>query len=209
MESFFDSDRKEAANTPVISKKRARVVNEVDQELKSKARLYCSSPEQWQIVSRYSTERLRAFCENHEFRQQGELNNTVFSFIQRAISLAIDYISLGDGYIKKEIENDISLRQSIELEAGSFVSLLSNKFKIISLLTIDSTNGKLNQMRNRPLPVEITELKNEQPTACLFESADFPGEFGMPEATVCEETRTVPGIDGGSATDPDLDGQKE
>jgi hypothetical protein len=147
---------------------------------------------------------MKDFCDSHEFRQQSELNNTVFSFVQRALALAMDLISGGDGYVQKEIENDISLRQSIELEAGAFVSLLSNKFKIASLLAIDSSNGKLTQMRNRPLPVEITEVKNEQPDQCLFESADFPGQIDGGEATACEETREISGPNHGQTDDNDI-----
>ena len=203
MQSFFP-DSTQPANKQVISKKRARVVNEVDHELKQKARLYCSSSEQFKIVSRYNNERLKDFCDNHEFRQQGELNNTVFSFVQRALALAMDLISGGDGYVQREIESDLSLRKSIELEAGAFVTLLSNKFKIVSLLTIDSTNGKLNQIRDRPPTLEISEVKNEQPDQCLFESALFPPEFGGGETTVCEETREIPGPDHGQADDHDI-----
>jgi hypothetical protein len=207
MESFF-TDNKEPANKQVTSRKRARIVNEVDQELKQKARLYCSSAEQWKIVSRYSNERLRDFCDSHEFQKQSELHNTVFSFVQRALALAMDLVSGGDGYVQREIESDLSLRKSIELEAGAFVSLLSNKFQIVSLLAIDSTNGKLNQIRDRPPPIEITEVKNDPPDQCLFEPADFPGQIGGAGTTVCEETREISGPDCRSAADHDHDGPK-
>lgn len=211
MENFF-TDHTENTNKQVTSKKRTRVVNEIDHELKQKARLYCSSAEQWKIVSRYGNERLKDFCDNHEFRQQGDLNQTVFSFVQRAMALAIDLIAGGNGYIQTEIENDVSLRKSIELEAGNFVSLLSNKVKIISLLTVDSANGKMNQRRDQPT-LDIVEVKNEQqPNECLFESTDFPGEFGGPETTPECDEGPIPGIDCGQTANHDFsssEGQRQ
>ena len=48
---------------------------------------------------------------------------------------------MGDDYVNKEIQNDISLKESIEIERANWVSYLSNRFKIAALLGVDIANG--------------------------------------------------------------------
>lgn len=189
MESFFAS-----SETPpvavIASKKRKKAHVEVGDDIKKKARLYCTCPEQWKSVSRYNAERLTQFCEEYEFRQQSELHTTVFDFAQRVLALGMDTVLGARGYVQTEIQNDLSLRKAIELEAGNWVSFLSNRFQIVSLLAIDSASGKMNQRRDEPV-VEISI--EEEENGCLPTSADCSATTLGEEPTFDDSERDLPG----------------
>ena len=130
-----------------------------ERETKEKARLYCSCSEQWVVISKYSAQKLKEWVELKEFDNQKKLNETIFSFVHSAIAYAFDLILRGDSYIKQEIENDVSLRHSLEIEAGNWATLLSNKLKIGCLLSVDSANGKMRQRQENKSSVVITEIE--------------------------------------------------
>ena len=44
-------------------------------DLKSRARLYCKSPDQWLIVKKYGKDRLEQFVIENDFNAQKELTN--------------------------------------------------------------------------------------------------------------------------------------
>ena len=197
MDTFFNDDQSNATDiTKNKSTKRKRPIVEIDPETKQKAELYCNSAEQWCIVKKYSRERLQDFCSQHEFNEKSKLNETVFCFIQRAIGIGADTLGFGDGYIKAEIENDLSLKKAIQNEAGNFLHLLSNRFKIFSLLSIDIMNGKLNQRRDNPPEIEIEEIINEQPGQREPGTTDDIADVVQQEV-IPEEDREVPGVDCG------------
>ena len=54
-----------------------------DEELRNKARYFCSCPEQWRSVSRYSPERMQCFVEENQFREQQNLQGQIFDLVQR------------------------------------------------------------------------------------------------------------------------------
>ena len=150
MDRFFPTDV-----TDVTKKTTKRKVEKevVDESLKQKARLYSKCPEQWKIVSKYNSQRLKEFVDEREFQQQSELHNTVFNFAQRILGLTLDLCANGKGYIQTEIENDMSLRSAIEVEAANWVAFLSNRWKILALTSVDISNGKINQRKNEPTEV--------------------------------------------------------
>ena len=175
MEDFFPESKKSAQE--VTSKKRKVEKQPVDDDLRKRARLYCVCPEQWRSVSRYNKERLETFVQENQFKEEQHLHNTVFDFVQRSLAWGFDLFSRGGGFVRTEIENDLSLRTAIVSEAGSFVSLLSNRVRILSLLATDTMSGKMNQAVKSP---QIVEIKNDDP---LIVPGPPPGQ---------SETATMP-----------------
>ena len=163
MDGFFNNEP--IATEEVVVKKKKRKLEKKDddkddeRETKEKARLYCSCSEQWVVISKYSAQKLKDWVELKEFDNQKKLNETIFSFVHGAIAYAFDLILRGDNYIKHEIENDVSLRHSLEIEAGNWATLLSNKLKIGCLLSVDAANGKMRQRQENKSSVVITEVE--------------------------------------------------
>ena len=203
MDEFFPEAQQSAQ---VTGKKRKSEKQPIDEDLRNKARYYCTCIEQWRSVSRYSAERLVQFVQENEFREQQHLQNQVFDFAQRGLGYLIDKFSGGNGFVSEQIENDQSLRSAIVAEGGNFVSLLNNKVKLLALLATDTMTGKLNQKLREPQIEDITqEIKNGNDTPNFFREA--PGEKEAPMPTggtlpgnpVCDET--VDNVSGGSQRD--------
>jgi hypothetical protein len=139
------------------TKKRKRVITgDGDDLLKQKARLFAKTPEAWRSVSKYSAVRLKEYVEEHEHKQQQHLYETVFDFSHKIVGLVLDKISKGDGYVQREIESDITIRQCIEQEMQNWVTFLSNRYKAIACLGIDVVNGKRRQSIEAPPIIEET-----------------------------------------------------
>ena len=158
MEAFFQPS--EAVDVPVTTQKKKRKVEdkkEDNDEIKQKARLYCKCTEQWKIISKYNPEKLRTWVDEKEFDQIKALHETIFSFATRVIGFGLDKLCLADDYVNKEIQNDISLRESIEIECANWVSFLSNRFKIVALLGVDIANGKLKQTQENKSMIIIEQ----------------------------------------------------
>ena len=179
MDEFFPEAQQSAQ---VTGKKRKSEKQPIDEDLRNKARYYCTCIEQWRSVSRYSAERLVQFVQENEFREQQHLQNQVFDFMQRGLGYLIDKFSGGNGFVSEQIENDQSLRSAIVAEGGNFVSLLNNKVKLLALLATDTLTGKLNQNLREPQIEDITqEIKNGNDTPNFFREA--PGEKEAPMST--------------------------
>ena len=179
MDEFFPEAQQSAQ---VTSKKRRAEKQPIDEDLRNKARFYCTCPEQWRSVSRYSAERLVQFVQENEFKEQQHLQNQVFDFVQRGLGYLIDKFSGGNGFVQHEIETDQSLRSAIQQEAGNFVSLLNNKVKLLALLATDTMTGKMNQKLQGPQIEDITqEIKNGNNAPNFFGEA--PGEKEAPMPT--------------------------
>ena len=147
----------------VTAKKRKRVisVDENNDLMKQKARLFAKTPEAWRSVSKYSAVRLKEYVEEHEHQQQQHLYETVFDFSHKMVSVVMDKISKGDGYVQNEIEADITIRQCIEMELQNWVQFLSNRYKALACLGIDVVNGKKRQSIETPTIIEETDGNNE------------------------------------------------
>ena len=146
--------------TPV-NKKRKRSTTKTDSEnneLRSKAKFYCSCPEQWRSVSKYSEKRMSDFVHEREFDNERNLHDSIFDFAVKILGTGLDIIMKGNSHIKNEIECDENLKQAIRLEGSNFVSYLNNRFKIISLTAIDVFNGKQKQKLLDPPPETIEEI---------------------------------------------------
>lgn len=158
MEGFFKPS--EQTDVPVTSSKKKRKIEDKKDdtdELKQTAKLYCKCSEQWKIISKYNTDKLKAWIDEKEFDQTKQLHDTVFSFLQKAIGFGLDTMTRGEDYVNKEILDDVSLRQAIEIEAANWVSYLSNRFRILALIGIDVSNGKLKQNQENKSMVTIIE----------------------------------------------------
>ena len=177
MDEFFP-EHKESAQ--VTNKKRRAEKQPIDDDLRNKARFYCTCPEQWRSVSRYSADRLAVFVQENEFQEQQHLQNQVFDFVQRGLAYLADKFSGGGGYVQEQIENDQSLRSAIVAEGGNFVSLLNNKVKLFSLMAVDTMTGKMNQRLREPQIEEIiAHEKNDNDTSNFFGEAPRQEETQM------------------------------
>ena len=130
---------------------------EDNEEMKQKAKLYCKCTEQWKIISKYNPDKLKTWVEEKEFDQIKALHETIFSYATRVIGYGLDKMCKGDDYVDQEIQNDISLRESIEIECANWVQFLSNRFRIVTLLGVDIANGKLKQIKENKSTIVITE----------------------------------------------------
>jgi hypothetical protein len=114
-------------------------------DLRKKAESLCKCWEQARLVRKYKKERLKDFIQQHEFDSDNELRETVFSFIHKGYSTALDFLVKGDGHVGRRLSDDNALRSSIETEGRDFVKYLSNKMKILMLSTAGVYDGKLIQ----------------------------------------------------------------
>ena len=170
MEAFFKSSEAvsepsaEAVTAPPKGKKRKIQEEKKDdqEEMRQKARLFCQCAEQWKIVSKYNLEKLKAWVQDKEFDQQQALYQTIFDFTQKAIGFGLDLICKGDDFVNQEVQNDISLRTAIQVEAQQWVQFLSNRFKILALISVDIANGKIKQRLENKSTVTIVEEQIEE-----------------------------------------------
>ena len=193
MDDFFPQNKE----TAVTSKKRKAEKPIIDEDLRKRAQLFCTCPEQWRSVSRYSKERLEQFVQENEFRQQQSLQLQVFGFVQRGLAFVTDKLSGGNGYVQQQIEKDQNLRTAIQAEAGSFIGLLNNKVKLFALMASDTCVGKMNQQLNEP---KIIEIKNDNPPIFFGQvakqaEAPMPSGGEVPRDQICPET--IDNISGG------------
>ena len=186
MDSFFEQS--EIKQEVVTNQKKKRKLDEKKDdtdELKQKARLYCSCTEQWKIINKYSVDKLKTWVDEREFEQTKRLHETVFSFVQRAIAFGLDTVTFGDDHVSKEIQDDVSLRQALEVEAGNWLAFLSNRFKILALLSADVANGKLKQKQENKSMITIIEQNgNNEPVEPMSRpeeevpNGEVPGDLG-------------------------------
>ena len=151
-----DDSTEKAENTAEPAKKK-RKKNDTFEDIKEKAKAWCKTPEEWLAVQQLSRKKLEEFVQRKEFESSKEFSNQVFSFMHGMLALVLDTVSRGDGYVKEEIMNDLSLRESIELECKDIVHYLHNKTKLILLSSIDVYNGKCKEIANRPDIEEVVE----------------------------------------------------
>ena len=160
MDAFFQPSS-EVVDVPVTTqktkKRKIEDKKEDNEEMKQKAKLYCKCTEQWKIISKYNPDKLKTWVEEKEFDQIKALHETIFSFATRVIGFGLDKVCRGDDYVNKEIQNDISLMESIEIECADWVQFLSNRFKIVAVLGVDIANGKIKQVKENISTIVIQE----------------------------------------------------
>ena len=162
---YFSSEPRvnpDSVVTPVVVSKKKRKRENDDgglSDLKQKARLYCSCPQQWKSVSKYGLKRMEEFVQEKEFERQQQLFDNIFGFAHQFLALALDTVTKSNGFVQTEIENDLSLRQAIEAEGARFVQFLNNRWKLLALTSVDVFNGKRKQLlAEPPAEPEIVEI---------------------------------------------------
>ena len=132
-DDFEPYETKTTTVTPVAvtttNKRKRSIVEDGDDLLRQKARLFAKTPEAWRSVSKYSAVRLKEYIEEHEHNQTQHLYETVFDFTHKMVGVVLDKISKADGYVQREVESDITIRQCIEIEMQNWVTFLSNRYK--------------------------------------------------------------------------------
>ena len=158
-------------------------------ELRKKAQGYCSCYEQWRIVSRYKKEKLVEFIEMKEFDSLKNIRENVFNTIHKGVGILFDKFFRADGYVQNHIENDISLRESIEQEGQQFIKFLSNRSRIAFLLTSDSIQGKMQQYKEKrdTQPPEISIIEDDQTSSDHSDEKTTTGDGIMVQDTTIEE----------------------
>jgi hypothetical protein len=118
--------------TTKVTKKRKVPENDTEKdELKHEARTLCCSSEQWKVVCKYPTSKLREWVDMKKFESDRKVAD---SMVQRGIQLfgsAVDLALGGGGCIASEFESDVVLTDSVKQEAGGFLRLLNNKIRIL------------------------------------------------------------------------------
>lgn len=135
---------------------------EATDELRKRARLHCKCPEQWKIISRYNQKRLEEFICESDYASQALLFNSLFGFTHKVIALILDVSSAGDGFVREQVEADVTLRACIEQEASCIVQYLTNRWKMLALCIVDIGNGKQNQWKEAPPKQEECQIVEEE-----------------------------------------------
>jgi hypothetical protein len=130
-------------------------------DLRKKAESLCKCWEQARLVRKYKKERLKDFIQQHEFDSDNELRETVFSFIHKGYSTALDLLLKGNGHVGRRLSDDNALRSAIEQEGRDFVKYLSNKMKILMLSTGGIYDGKMIQMEAEKNKATVVEIDDE------------------------------------------------
>ena len=173
--------------TKITGKKRKHEKEEDLTELRAIAKSFCSCPEQWKSVSRYKKERLQEFVDSKNFERDQAMRETVFSSLHKLYAFGLDLVSRGDGHVREQIENDLSLRDALEQECGSLLKYLTNKSKIAFLTTTDLIQGKVVQKQSEPAIQHVDE-SNE--TGEVVVAEDVPSDSvdaELPEEGEAEE----------------------
>ena len=200
VEQFFSPTEKpdEEPGAKVTGKRKRdpTTKKEDHDQLKKRARLFCKFPEQWKAVSKYNPKRIEEFCIEQQYMSDQLLHDSIFGFVHTILAVVCDTIGSGDGHIKTEIENDMSLRQCIEKEGVNFTQFLSNRFKIASLTMIDCINGKRREISTRPPEPVIEEINadtnREDPESVgADDNVDHPRTDATEEETQEGETEQV------------------
>ena len=153
-------------------------------DLRKKAESMCKSWEQARIVRRYKKQRLEDWIEQHEFDKDAMLRDTVFDFIHKGYAFGVDFLTKGDGFVRERLENDASLRTSIEDEGRGFVKYLSNKARILMLSAGDVYSGKMEQQALLKDKAKVVEITDDE--ACYNETTVIPEQVD-PSSTIEEE----------------------
>lgn len=132
------------------------------EQIRKQCKFYCGSPAEWNIIRKYKFDRQKEYVEEKRFLEEKNLRETVFNATHNVFGVVLDYVTNGDGYVEKEIQNDLSLRHAIEEEFQNILYLFNNKIKILFLTTIDVWNAKRLQLRERPAKPSIV-IEEEEP----------------------------------------------
>ena len=113
--------------------------------LRRQARFYCRDAQEWHTIAKWKESKLSDYVQEKSFEAQKALSDSAFDTIHKGLAVALDRLTKGHGWVEKEVGNDLTLRQSIQLEGSDLLFLRNNKIKIAILILIDSFHGKQRQ----------------------------------------------------------------
>ena len=155
---FEEVDCTVKAPTKVTKKRKSAEDDTEKDELRHEARTLCCSSEQWKVVSKYPTSKLREWVDMKKFDSDRKVADNI---VQRGVQLfgsAVDRLLGADGYISAEFDSDVVLVDSVKQEVGGFLRLLNNKVRIL----FSAGNNVFSGLAKRPIPtITIEEEKGE------------------------------------------------
>jgi hypothetical protein len=115
---------------------------------------------------------LQEFVDSKNFERDQAMRETVFSSLHKLYTFGLDFFSRGGGFVKEQVENDLSLRDALEQECGSLLQYLTNKSKIAFLTATDTINGKMIQKQSEPVIQHVDDESNEAGEVVVGEAPD-------------------------------------
>lgn len=139
------------------NKKRKRDDTDLEDEresLKKQAKYYCSCAEQYATISRYSNAKLKEFIIHKQFEFDSRTKDSVFSFIHSSIATVLDTITQAEGHVANKIEQETQIRECLEMEGSYLIQYLNTKIRLLSLIVINTINGKKEHNATKPPIIE-------------------------------------------------------
>ena len=113
----------------------------------------------------------------------------MFSSFHKLHAFGLDFFSRGEGYVREQIENDLTLRDALQQECGAILQYLNNKSRIVFLSTCDAINRKMIQKQSEST-IEYTDKVNEGGEIVVGEVSNDSVEGPVAEETVNTEDDT-------------------
>ena len=175
LESFMPPAADSEAEQPKKKKQKVTKSTQDDAEfvaMRTRARVLCTCPEQWRLVSKYKKSRIGEFIQEQEFLQQKAAEESISTGAASIFTHGLDWVlGGGKGYIKEELMSSAGWRASFDEEVGGFAALLNNKCRLAVLTSSGVMNGKQAQWALEPatppetVPIieqDLVEEQNEQ-----------------------------------------------
>lgn len=144
------------------SQKRKKEDEDDIEDLRHKARAYCTSPAEYRRVTKLPRSKLEDFIEEKTWEAAQKVADTFILGLHQGLAQLLDSVAKGGGFVEQEIIMDMALRESLQEEAKSIYFLLSNKIKILTLSFLDTLHGKRNQRKGHQCteaPVESCRVE--------------------------------------------------
>ena len=195
---FEEVDCTGKAPTKVTKKRKSVETDTEKDELRHEARTLCCSSEQWKVISKYPTSKLREWVDMKKFDSDRKVADNI---VQRGVQLfgsAVDRLLGADGYISAEFDSDVVLVDSVKQEVGGFLRLLNNKVRIL----FSAGNNVATGLAKRP--VSTITIVEEKGTENVFNQETWPvvldpaGDTPTEAGEDCEEREedAGPGVGG-------------
>ena len=126
-------------------------------QIRAEAKQLSACPEQWTLVSKYSIGKMKDWVESKRFEQDRKFQQNFFEGAHKLYSMAIDFISKGDGYVEQQLLGDESLKESLEMELSTILKFLNNKTRILFLTGNGTVHGKMLQKKTEKNETAIVE----------------------------------------------------
>jgi hypothetical protein len=157
--SAFTPENTEDPHKEVITKKsnKKRKRDDIDEEretLKKQAKYYCSCSQQYASISKYSVPKLREFIIHKQFEFDARTKESVFTFLHTTIASLIDTVTCAEGHVQNKIEDEKQIRECLEMEGSYLINFLNTRLRLLSLLVINTINGKKEQKASQPPIIE-------------------------------------------------------